>query len=319
MELNKETLFLLAKKLSNKNFFKPLINTSKMNNLKSNSFILNTNDKNINRKIFKFKNKFLEKNNIQINEEKMRNLLLEKKRKIKLALSQKNKNVNNKIRNIPQNSKIIKLDIDKERNKINSVDEKINRYLKILKNNKRNNYSNNTYYHSFNGIQFSSNNSESNLNIAFPKKIHNSNSDYFESNNENHIFISNKNSLKKNKTNFNLNSNQNLKTNYSRNKELINKRPIFKLNSIIKKNDDDYYITDINKDFDNKNDEDNQNRQNKINTINNNININININKGNKRNDKLKNRKSSKISPKNRLKKLSLYNNFFLSYQYKDS
>ena len=235
MELNKETLFLLAKKLSNKNFFKPLINTSKMNNLKSNSFILNTNDKNINRKIFKFKNKFLEKNNIQINEEKMRNLLLEKKRKIKLALSQKNKNVNNKIRNIPQNSKIIKLDIDKERNKINSVDEKINRYLKILKNNKRNNYSNNTYYHSFNGIQFYSNNSESNLNIAFPKKIHNSNSDYFESNNENHIFISNKNSLKKNKTNFNLNSNQNLKTNYSRNKELINKRPIFKLNSIIKK------------------------------------------------------------------------------------
>ena len=136
MELSKESLFLLAKRLSNKHFFKPLIKNSKTNNIKSNSFLVNTNDNdnkniNINSKIYKIKNKYLEKNNIQINEEKMRHLLLEKKRKIKSTLSQKNKNVNNKMRNIPQNPKIIKLNIETERNKINSVDEKINRYLKI--------------------------------------------------------------------------------------------------------------------------------------------------------------------------------------------
>ena len=108
MELSKESLFLLAKRFSNKNAPYGLVDASNILKLNSESLSLILNEKErakslkkedniVNneqktfKKVIKFKNKFLEKNNIQINEEKMRNILIEKKRKIKLALSQKNK------------------------------------------------------------------------------------------------------------------------------------------------------------------------------------------------------------------------------------
>ena len=103
IELSKESLFFLAKKIGNKNLSRPLINTPKDNIIHSDSLNLNNNEReegnkslskeismnNIKNKLdikkpVRFKNKYLEKNNIQINEEKMRNILIEKKGKLKM-------------------------------------------------------------------------------------------------------------------------------------------------------------------------------------------------------------------------------------------
>ena len=80
MELSKESLFLLAKKISNKDFSYPLTSISNINNIKSNSLIINDDKKYNNKNQIKLKNKFLEKDNIKINEEKMLKLLIEKKK-----------------------------------------------------------------------------------------------------------------------------------------------------------------------------------------------------------------------------------------------
>ena len=57
------------------------------------------------------------------------------------------------------------------------------------------------------------NDSESNLNREDQKKIYNSNSDYLDINSTNHLFISNKNKIRKISTNFELNSDKNINDN----------------------------------------------------------------------------------------------------------
>ena len=128
MEFNKEGLLLLAKKFSNQNYSLPKNLTIKtnqiphtliyhnsyineINNLSSKDFLINESEENINpqsKRAVKFKNKFLEKDNIQINEEKMLHLLSERKKKMKLTLSQGNKNSKQLRKN-----KIIYINIEK--------------------------------------------------------------------------------------------------------------------------------------------------------------------------------------------------------------
>ena len=306
MELSKESLFLLAKKFSNKNFTRPLSIISKTNNIKSNSFAIDNNEKNLNKKQFKFKNKFLEKDNIQINEEKMRKILFEKKNKIKLALSQKNNKENNNIlKKIHGTAKLIKidLDIDKDKDKNNSLTEGINKFLKILKDNRRRkDYINSTFHNSFSRFHNNPNINESNITKKEPKKIYNSNSDYFGTNNGNQIYYPNKNFLRKNMNNINFNDN--MKSDYSRNKEpMNNSSSIIKFYSI--KKNDDFSYKEINQENEGKN-------KIKNNNINNNININININNNSNNSPrkikKIINRKSSRNSPRAQNRKLKSYN-----------
>ena len=128
MEFNKEGLFLLAKKLSNQNYSLPKNLTLKanqtsqgllchnsyindINNSSTKDFLINEPEKEMNllsKRGIKFKNKFLEKDNIQINEEKMLHLLSERKKKMKLTLSQGNKN-----RKQLRKNKIIYINIEK--------------------------------------------------------------------------------------------------------------------------------------------------------------------------------------------------------------
>jgi hypothetical protein len=94
MELSKESLYLLAKKISNHSLSGHLINSSKILKTSNDSFsvlmnakdsskaLINNGNESDEQRIYKkikIKNKFLEKNNIHINEEKMRNILNEKK------------------------------------------------------------------------------------------------------------------------------------------------------------------------------------------------------------------------------------------------
>ena len=326
LELSKESLLFLAKKLGNKNFSRPLFNVSKEKQKQSDSLILNSKEKEdiksltkeismnnfiknkINtKKPIRYKNKFLEKNNIHINEEKMRNILIEKKRKMKFALSQRNNKIGNKLL-----GKDLKIDIDKENNNykkeksniINEGSNNYNSYITSVENNGLDKYHNNTYYNSFNDIQLKSNNNkEINIyNIEPKKRIFNSNSDYFEKHNINRKFISSKNSLKKNNIN-NINI-------YSRNKNFINNNSQRKLYSI--KNNKDYNNSDVKDDINIKENIEDENKINNNinNSINNNININININNNNdnKRVNNISNTKSLRNSPNNLKRKRSSYN-----------
>ena len=294
MEFNKEGLLVLAKKITNQNFSLPkniLLKTNQIllnpilfksfikqnNNLSPKDSIVNNLDENINlptKKILKLKNKFLEQNNIQINEEKMMHLLSERKRKMKLALSQRN----NKTKY--GNNKIIYINLEKAGNNIinnitgiqqkNSRDN-IHKYIKILKYNTK--FEKNKTYNEnlFDCIN-------ENIKIEKKKSLINSNSEYFN-NNISKNFVSDRKSMKNIGSNINLsltnsylnNNNFNNKlNNYSRNEESNNIINHF------------YSIKKINKpkidEINLENNENDDNPKNNKKSINNNININININ-----------------------------------------
>ena len=298
MEISKDTLFHLAKKLSSKDFSNPLTNIPRINNIFPDS---PKKEKYGYKKHIKLKNKYLEKDNIQINEDKMLKLLMEKKRKIKLALNLKN-NDNNKIKNIPtpNNSKIIKLNNGKLKdNDNNPIDENINKYIKILKNKSRRNNIN-IYHNSFSGIHFNSSSSGINLNsINEQRKIYNSNSDYYNMNNSNHLFVPNKKIIRSNLSYLNTDMNI-YNINYSRNKEEINlnNNPSLKLYSTKRINK--HNITDINMDICN---ETNKIINNVENNMNNNISINISINSNGLNNKKIG--KSTRNPPKAHRKRMN--------------
>ena len=296
LEFNKEGLLLLAKKITSQNYsfpkiislktnqiqFNPILYNSFLkenNNLSTKDYIVNFSEEKINfpfKNIIKLKNKFLEKNNIPINEEKIKQLLSKKKEKLKLSLSQGN----NKIANI-HNNKIIYINMDKYRNNINNnithsqkttskdIHHKNKRIIKCYTRfEKSNTYNENLY-----------NNINENGKIISKKLLLNSKSGYFN-NNLLKNFLSDRKSMKFIGKNINLNLtnsfiNNNISKrkliNYSRNKENnklisnqfysiknINKNNVDKINKDHILNDDDYK-------YNNK-------------RINNNININININ-----------------------------------------
>ena len=135
MEFNKEGLFFLAKKIINQNYSLPKNIISKTSQIQpwpllynsyikeindpvSKDYIVNESEGNRNqqsKKGIKIKNKLLEKDNIQINEEKMLHLLSERKRKIKQALSH-----GNKIKNIIGKNKVISINLDNSGNNYNN-------------------------------------------------------------------------------------------------------------------------------------------------------------------------------------------------------
>ena len=319
IDLSKDSLFLLAKKISNKNISQTLIDNYNINKIKSESLFINSsqneqsksfikdlslnNNSNNNekkkyrKKRYKFKNKFLDKDNIQINEEKMRNLLNEKKKKMKLTLSHRN-DINDKRRKIFGITKMIDInleerefnDYESDRRQINN-NEGINHYMKLVKHNNRENYKKNDNYNSFTDIQLINNNK---LNMN-KKKIYNSNSDYFDTK-INQSFFTKRNSLIKAKNN-------------SRNDENINNKSISQFYSLKKYND--FSIIDT------KNNENEYNiNKNEIinnnNNINNNINININIsNSNNKDNNTTNNslRHSPRVNKILAKKYISYYKN----------
>ena len=313
MELSKESLFLLAKKITNKNTPFPLVDTSNILKLNSESILnekeraksLKKDDNIVNneqktfKKVIRFKNKFLEKNNIQINEEKMRNILTEKKRKLKLALSQKNNKANNQTKKNIQMSAILKLNTSKDKNKKyekennTSIKEETHQYINFEKdNNINNNYNNSNYYNSFTNIQLNTDNDNRlNNNRLAKRKIYNSNSGFLERNKPNYSFLTNNNSLRQIETSFNFN-----KLNYDNNKDDIN-TSIHRYSS--KKKNNEHNIIDIKEGINNENEIKPTNINN--NNINNNININININNSNNDNgriNKLSKKKSSRNTPK---------------------
>jgi len=301
MELSKESLFLLAKRFSNKNAPYSLVDASNILKLNSESLSLILNEKErakslkkedniVNneqktfKKVIKFKNKFLEKNNIQINEEKMRNILIEKKRKIKLALSQKNNKGNNQTKKNIQMPSILKLNTSKDKNKNcekennTSVKEETQQYINLEKDNNINNNSNNSnYYNSYTNIQLNTDNDNGlNNNPLGKRKIYNSSSGFLERNKPNNLFFTN-NSLRKIETSFNFN-----KLNYDHNKDDIN-TSIHRYSS--KKKNNKNNIIDIKEGINIENEVKPTNINN--NNINNNININININNSNNENGRI--------------------------------
>ena len=337
MEFNNEGLLVLAKKLTNQKFSLPKNISFKTNHLpigsilyksysKKNSklstkdIIVNESQENINysiKKGLKFKNKFLEQNNIQINEEKMMDLLSERKRRMKMALSQGNTKKNQYI----ENNKIIYINLDKYGNKLFNYTQARNscgghnNYRKIIKYHTKYD-NNNTFNDNYNYINGNIQNEEK-------KSLFNSNSDYFN-NNINKPFISDRKSMKIIDKNIHLNlaksfTNNNSfftkkLTNYSRNEE--NNNIYFYSNNKIQNNN----IEEINEDINvNK-----SNIKSNKNSINNNININININGNiNNRNlnniKKIENKKLKKRKkPTNRLyqpKKLISYRQNAANYK----
>ena len=304
MEFNNENLLVLAKKITNQKFslpknisFKtnhlPLSSilykaySKENNNISRKDFIVNESQENINypiKKGIKFKNKFLEENNIQINEEKMRHLLSERKRRMKFALSHGNTKTNQYL----NNNKIIYINLDKPGNKLfnytqarNSC-ETHNNYRKIIKYNtkfeKNSTFNDNYNYSYING----------NIQNEPKKSLFNSNSDYFNNNlnSLNKPFISDRKSTKIIDKNIHLNITRsftnnnsfltNKISNYSRNEE-YNNNNYFYSNKKIQNNN-----------FDEVNEDINNNIKTNKNSINNNININININ-GNINNRNLNN------------------------------
>ena len=260
MEFNKEGLLLLAKKFSNQNYSLPKNLTIKtnqiphtliyhnsyineINNLSSKDFLVNESEENINpqsKRAVKFKNKFLEKDNIQINEEKMLHLLSERKKKMKLTLSQGNKN-----RKQLRKNKIIYINIEKP-------SENNSNYI-------NNNTSNSELFNncSFISDRKSMKRIDKNIDLNLANSFRNKNASNY-----------NKKSVINYSRNDDNNFNKNLvnqlystKRNNNRNMEEINEENIDNEN-------------DNNKDNINYNK--NENRKN--NNINNNININININ-----------------------------------------
>ena len=320
MEFNKEGLFLLAKKLTNQNYSLPKNMSLKsnqiqskryyhnsyrneINNSSSKDFLINESEENINppsKRGLKFKNKFLEKDNIQINEEKMLNLLSERKRKMKLTLSHGNK----KMKKLLGKNKIIYINLDKTDNnksniinvsntKVNSQHDSNFKFKKIVKYN----------------TQFEKHNIYNDINPYSNKVLYTSNSEVFNNN-----FISDRKSMKIIGKNINLNLINSYRTNnssnlnpriinYSRNEENnINESIVNQLYSIKRSNSPN--IDEINEEnIDNEIYNDNSNLNNiKNNNINNNININININNNiNNNNDGINHIKS--IENNNKVKK----------------
>ena len=296
IEFNKEGLLLLAKKITDQQYNLPLNFSLKTNQIQLNPFLYNSyikrNDNSYqkdfianeshekinypSKKGIKFKNKFLEKDNIQVNEEKMMKLLSERKRKkkLKLALSQSN----NKAKiNIGKNHFIyfnLENNEDNIINKISNTQVKNPhiihyKYLKIKKY-KTKFEKNNTYNENLH--KFKSN----------KKPLLNSNSEYYNNNNSLGNFLTDRKSMKIIGQNLNINFTTPYVNNYySPNKKLINyvrKEEIYNnfltnnLNSNKKNNEFD--IEDIDENI-NEND---RNSKTPKNNISNNININININ-----------------------------------------
>ena len=260
MEFNKEGLLLLAKKFSNQNYSLPKNLTIKtnqiphtliyhnsyineINNLSSKDFLINESEENINpqsKRAVKFKNKFLEKDNIQINEEKMLHLLSERKKKMKLTLSQGNKNSKQLRKN-----KIIYINIEKP-------SENNSNYI-------NNNTSNSELFNncSFISDRKSMKRIDKNIDLNLANSFRNKNASNYNKKSVINYSINDDNNLNKNL----VNQLYSTKRNNNRNMEEINEENIDNEN-------------DNNKDNINYNN--NENRKN--NNINNNININININ-----------------------------------------
>ena len=290
MEFNKEGLFLLAKKLTNNNYSLPknfslktnnmtsksfLYNSyiNDMNNLSTKDFIVNESHDNINhpsKKIIKFKNKFLEKENIRINEEKMMHLLSEKKRKTKLGISPRN----NRIKKIIGKSKIIYINLDdSENNIINDISNTQNsslrgdnhKYRKIIKKNTK--IENN---HTYND-NYIYDNIEPKNNILI-----NSNSDLFHQNKLINNFIADRKSMKiiENRHKINI-TNSYTKDNPAYYKPKINNSRYDEYNN---EQYNQIYFNNNNDSLNENNEEIYNDIKNSEKHINNNININININ-----------------------------------------
>ena len=336
LEFNKEGLLSLAKKITSQNYsfpkiislktnqfqFNPILYNSFLkenNNLSTKDYIVNFSEEKINfpfKNSIKLKNKFLEKNNIQINEEKMMHLLSKKKEKLKLSLSQRNNKASN-----AHNNKIIFINMDKYRNNINdnithsqttTLKDIHHKYKRIIKCytrfDKSNTYNENLY-----------NYINENCKIIPKKLLLNSNSDYFN-NNLHTNFLSDRKSMKFIGKNINLNltnsfinnsiSNAKL-INYSRNKEnnKLIRNHFYSIKNINKINVDkinkDHIINDENCKYNNK-------------RINNNININININNsinGNIHN--IKKLEKNKINERKKYSNRYIRTNKDLSYRKK--
>ena len=312
MEFNKEGLFFLAKKIINQNYSLPKNIISKTSQIQpwpllynsyikeindpvSKDYIVNESEGNRNqqsKKGIKIKNKLLEKDNIQINEEKMLHLLSERKRKIKQALSH-----GNKIKNIIGKNKVISINLDNSGNNYNNNINKAqtcttkdsHKFKKIIKYNTK--FENNN---TFNENIYS--NINENMKIEHKKSLFNSNSDYF-SNNLNKNFISDRKSMQFLRKNKKLNLTNSYLNNISSNKNLIKH---FYSNKKLKK----IQTKKINE----ENDEKEENKSTK-NNINNNININININSNIGNTDYLNNIK--KIENKKSKKSKKAFNRLF--------
>lgn len=291
LEFNKECLLHIAKKITNQNysfpknislkpkqnnpkeflhasFFKEKIKSSSKDPININSE--ENRNRTIKKGMSKLKNKYLENNNIQINEEKMLHLLSERKRKIKMALSQGNDKF---IKNI-EKSRLICINLD-NKDKNNSHNAKAIYSNEVTKFKKKNLYI-------FNGEH--SKNRELLKNKILGKSIFNSNSDYFDNINKNLLQNNISMSTKNNKFNNSLNSNMYQKNSLNKNKisySRNNERKGGDLTSYHKnfgsfnKENNNKYI-DIYDKTDKKNSiEDNHYERSKIN---NNININISIN-----------------------------------------
>ena len=295
LEFNKECLLHLAKKLTNQNssFPKNLSLKPKQNDPKeflhksyfkekykiSSKDPINTNsedhrDRTMKKGTSKLKNKYLESNNIQINEEKMLHLLSERKRKIKMALSQGNDKF---IKNV-EKARLICINLD-NKNKNSSLNAKGNYSNEAIKFKKKNLYNLNAK---------NNNHREFLKNKFLGKSIFNSNSDYFDNINknflQNNFSMSTKNNKFKNSLNSNMSGNitfnqKNInKINYSRNNERKRGGLTSYYNnfaSFNKESNKEYIEINDKTEKKNNNIEDNQYEKSKIN---NNININISIN-----------------------------------------
>ena len=311
LEFNKECLLHLAQKMTKQNFSFPknISLKPKQNNPKEflytsflkENFKLNSKDpikinseENRNRTIkkgkSKLKNKYLENKNIQINEEKMLHLLSERKRKIKMALSQGN----DKFKKNVEKARLIYINLDKK-DKNSSHNAKVNYSNESAKLKKTNLFN-------LNGEH--SKHRELLKNKILQKSIFTSNSDYFDNINKNLLQNNFSMSTKNNKFNNSVNSNmiQNItlnkkKINYSRNGERIRGN----LSSNIKnfgsfdKENNNKYIEIYDKTDKKNNIEDNHYERSKIN---NNININISIN------NNMNNNNLNDISKNNKIKKI---------------
>ena len=310
MELNKEGLFHLAKKFAHQNNSLPKsmeINTNQIksksfldtiykteiNNSPKMDFIGEVSEENKKRRIKKgirFKNKFLEKVNIHINEEKMLDILSEKKNKNKIGLSQKNEKFKKNLRK----AKIIKINLDEKNDMDNTqtnsinVDE-YNKYKKILCDSNIK-YRKNNDYNKFKNRQDPPYRNK----IEGNKRIYVSNSEYF-GNSINKYLMSERKNMKNIPNNYNLiklkdgfNSNYNKKIiNYGRN---INKNLNNSLNNyfLYKKKDIEFdNNNNINEEINYKTVENENNEKNEYIKNNNNININININNNINNEDKI--------------------------------
>ena len=327
MEFNKEGLFLLAKKLSNQNYSLPKNLTLKanqtsqgllyhnsyindINNSSTKDFLINEPEKEMNllsKRGIKFKNKFLEKDNIQINEEKMLHLLSERKKKMKLTLSQ-----GNKIKKNIRKNKIIYINLERPSNNSNNS----------IINNTQINSSRDSDYNHKKTMKYNTKFENYTENKPPSKILYTSNSEYFK-NNFAGSFLSDRKSTKiiaknidlnlvksynnkialnynKQSFNFSRNDDKNLKGNLVNQLYSTNKNNSPNMEQINEENIDN-----------NRNNNENENRNNS--NINNNININININNNinNNNNVELKSKKLNKSSKKiNRFSKP----NKFISY-----